>query len=289
MFTGCIARKGAFLLLLTMGFLMAAAQDMDSVQFVKAAWKKERLGAGVQLYTRQFTDKALFASNQFIVYAVIKNRGRKKRFHIAAEKKMLKPVSVFAREANAIVAVNGNFFNTKDGGSVDYVKTDGRLISENLVGGGGKLSAHQRSAIAIKRGKLSIVAGNDKADWPDAIAASSVMANGPLLTLDAVDQVMDASAFSRNRHPRTAVGLTKRGKVILLVADGRYTNAAGLSLGELQKIMRWLNCSSAINFDGGGSSTLWTRKRGVVNHPSDNKKWDHEGERPVANVLYYSK
>ncbi|MGJ7033410.1 phosphodiester glycosidase family protein [Niabella hirudinis] len=49
------------------------------------------------------------------------------------------------------------------------------------------------------------------------------------------------------------------------------------------------HCISIINFDGGGSSTLWTRKRGVINHPSDNKKWDHAGERSVANVLYYSK
>ncbi|MCD2425722.1 phosphodiester glycosidase family protein [Niabella pedocola] len=289
MVTGCWARKGILFLLFGMSFLLGMAQDTDSLQFVKTVWKKERLGAGVRLYTRQFTNKELFASNQFIAYAVVKNRGGRKRFHIAAEKKLLKPVSVFAKEEGAIVAVNGNFFNTKDGGSVDYVKTDGRLVSKNLVGAHEKLSAHQQSAVAIQKGKLFVVTGNDKPDWPEDIAATSVLANGPLLTLDAVDRVMDRSAFSQNRHPRTAVGVTKKGKVILLVADGRHANAAGLSLNELQKIMRWLNCSSAINFDGGGSSTLWTRKRGVVNHPTDNKKWDHEGERAVANVLYYSK
>ncbi|MBO9594400.1 MAG: phosphodiester glycosidase family protein [Niabella sp.] len=289
MFTGCSARRGILLLLFGMCFLTGVAQDADSLRFVKAVWQKERLGAGVQLYTRQFTDKELFASNQFIAYAVVKNRGGRKRFHIAAEKKRLKPVSVFAKERNAIVAVNGNFFNTKDGGSVDYVKTEGQVVSKNLVGAHGTLSAHQQSAVAIQKGKLSIVTGNHKPDWPEDIAAASVLANGPLLTLDAVDKVMDPSAFSQNRHPRTAVGVTKKGKVILLVADGRNANAAGLSLNELQKIMRWLNCSSAINFDGGGSSTLWTRKRGVVNHPTDNKKWDYEGERAVANILYYSK
>ncbi|WP_300598809.1 phosphodiester glycosidase family protein [Niabella sp.] len=289
MFTAGVARKGVLMLLCCMCLLWAAAQDMDSARFVKTAWKKERLGSGVRLFTRQFENKELFASNQFIAYAVVKNRGGRRRFRIAAEKKLLKPVSVFAKEGDAIVAVNGNFFNTKDGGSVDYVKTDGQVVSENLVGAHGKLSVHQQSAVAIEKGKLSIVTGGDDSGWTNHIAASSVLANGPLLTLHSVDAVMDASAFSQNRHPRTAVGVTKKGKVILLVADGRNANAAGLSLNELQKIMRWLNCTAAINFDGGGSSTLWTRKSGVINHPTDNKKWDHEGERAVANVLYYSR
>ena len=41
-----------------------------------------------------------------------------------------------------------------------------------------------------------------------------------------------------------------------------------------------------LNLDGGGSSTMWTRHHGVVNHPSDNRKFDHAGERPVHNALY---
>jgi exopolysaccharide biosynthesis protein len=40
--------------------------------------------------------------------------------------------------------------------------------------------------------------------------------------------------------------------------------------------------------DGGGSTTMWVKNQpdnGVVNYPSDNKKWDHYGERKVANVI----
>lgn len=36
---------------------------------------------------------------------------------------------------------------------------------------------------------------------------------------------------------------------------------------------------------GGGSSTLCTDKLGVINHPSDNKKFDHDGERSVPNLI----
>lgn len=65
-----------------------------------------------------------------------------------------------------------------------------------------------------------------------------------------------------------------------------------MSLFELSKLMRWLKSDDAINLDGGGSTTLWINNQpenGVVNYPSDNKKWDHEGERKVANVVLLKK
>ena len=78
----------------------------------------------------------------------------------------------------------------------------------------------------------------------------------------------------------------------MLTVDGRSDNAAGMNLPELTKLMKWLGCSSAINFDGGGSTTLWVDGMpddGVVNYPSDNKKWDHAGQRKVANVILVKK
>ena len=41
-----------------------------------------------------------------------------------------------------------------------------------------------------------------------------------------------------------------------------------------------LGCVDAINLDGGGSTTLWLKGKGIVNFPSD-----ETGERPVANVF----
>ena len=41
----------------------------------------------------------------------------------------------------------------------------------------------------------------------------------------------------------------------------------------------------ALNLDGGGSSTLWTAQEGILNHPYDNKRFDHEGERGVPNCI----
>jgi exopolysaccharide biosynthesis protein len=114
------------------------------------------------------------------------------------------------------------------------------------------------------------------------------MLSGPLLTFENKNELTDTSAFSKLRHPRTAIGIKPNGKIILLTADGRQENAVGLSLPELAQVMRWLGCTTAINLDGGGSTTLWVASdsvKGIVNFPSDNKKWDHEGARKVANVI----
>ena len=115
------------------------------------------------------------------------------------------------------------------------------------------------------------------------------MVSGPLLIFNKRTEELDSSSFTKSRHPRTAIGIKANGKVILLTVDGRQENSAGMSLYELTKIMRWLNCISAVNLDGGGSTTLWVQKSGVINYPSDNKKWDHEGERKVANIVVLKK
>jgi exopolysaccharide biosynthesis protein len=76
--------------------------------------------------------------------------------------------------------------------------------------------------------------------------------------------------------------------VIILTVDGRSNQSYGLTLFEVQKVMLWLGCEKALNFDGGGSTTMYIRGKsctGVVNMPSDNKKFDHEGERKVSNAL----
>lgn len=104
------------------------------------------------------------------------------------------------------------------------------------------------------------------------------MQNGQVLEQLNVD-------FNTSRHPRTAVGLTKDNKLIVAVIDGRSSQSQGLTIPQLGELMAALGCTSALNYDGGGSSTAWVKGEGVVNYPSDNGKFDHEGERAVATVF----
>lgn len=85
------------------------------------------------------------------------------------------------------------------------------------------------------------------------------------------------------RNPRTAVGYNAdKTKLVMLVVDGRSSNSAGCISKVLADIMINAGCTEAMNFDGGGSSTIYVKELGIRNVPSDGK------ERAVTNGLYLS-
>lgn len=88
-----------------------------------------------------------------------------------------------------------------------------------------------------------------------------------------------SDSFIWSRHPRTAVGRTNLGDVLLVTVDGRNSGwSAGMSIPELQSFMDGLGAVDALNLDGGGSTTM-TVGSSIVNRPS-------EGSRSVANGLF---
>ena len=59
------------------------------------------------------------------------------------------------------------------------------------------------------------------------------------------------------RHPRTALGVSKDGNiVILLVIDGRTNDSVGATEEEVALWMRYLGAYDAITLDGSGSSAM---------------------------------
>lgn len=96
----------------------------------------------------------------------------------------------------------------------------------------------------------------------------------------AAEETADFSeSLMRARHPRTAIGWRPDGKLVLVVVDGRQPASTGMTIEELAALMRELDCTDAMNLDGGGSTTMVIRNR-IVNRPSD-----PTGERPVSDAL----
>lgn len=95
--------------------------------------------------------------------------------------------------------------------------------------------------------------------------------------IDFKDEGFSAS-FSSARHPRTALGLTADGKLLMVTVDGRQAISAGVGLPDLSRLMKRLGAVDAINLDGGGSTTIAVRGM-LLNSPSGGE------ERPVANAL----
>lgn len=63
-------------------------------------------------------------------------------------------------------------------------------------------------------------------------------------------------------QPRTAIGLTKDKKqLIMMTIDGRNNVFSGVTQSVLADIMKHLGAYDALNFDGGGSTTMATKER----------------------------
>lgn len=182
------------------------------------------------------------------------------------------------------IAINGSFFDTSALVSAVTFLYGGEIVSTSTSS-----EATNRSTGAIgiaPDGKITIFPyiSTEIAGWTSKF--STALASGPLLLQKGRPMVFKDRDFNNLRHPRTMMGLRGDGTVVFVVVDGRYSGkAAGMSIPEMAKLAQYLELDSAINLDGGGSSTLWTSEFGVLNYPCDNGKWDHLGQRRDPTVI----
>ena len=126
------------------------------------------------------------------------------------------------------------------------------------------------TALVPAHGNLRTVVGG----WP------RIVRNGRSIAEYSDIEEGTRPGFSAGRHPRTAVGIDREGRTLyLMTVDGRRESDGGMTLVELAHVMIQLGAYEAMNFDGGGSTTMVV-EGSVVNRPSD-----QAGERPVGSAL----
>jgi exopolysaccharide biosynthesis protein len=138
----------------------------------------------------------------------------------------------------------------------------------------------------VARGKDSIptLADMHNAHWR-RWKMQTVVGGGPVLVHDGKIWVTNEEEGlfikgEKDIHPRSAIGYTRDGRIIVLAIQGRTPGiAAGVTLAQEAKIFSDLGCYEAINLDGGGSSCMLVNGKETI-HPSDK-----EGERPVPSVF----
>lgn len=114
---------------------------------------------------------------------------------------------------------------------------------------------------------------------------------GPILIKDGtirnswVEELLDVASGINPQtcQPRSAVGITQDGKLILFVCEGREQtpDIPGMTLAQLARLMKSFGCVDALNLDGGGSSCMLINGKETIK--PCNK---YNQQRPVATVLF---
>lgn len=283
--------KRVVISLLSLTFALCLHAQCDSLAFANGPWQTDTLD-GMVLKQCRFEGQQLFASNQQIFVLEIPDTAQY-TLAFAHEPRRTK-TSEMARRHGAVAALNGSFFDMDQHFPICYLRIDSVDIGENTPGKDTvNRKYYQYGTLCLCGDSVLILKTDSSRHWEEGLSFPNIMTAGPLLIWhDTLQYMRDDRTFVTNRHNRTAVGIREDGTVLLFVADGRAKEAEGLSLTELQQLLRWLGCRDALNLDGGGSSTLYLNignYQGVANCPSDNGRFDHAGERSVSNAVLIMK
>jgi len=143
------------------------------------------------------------------------------------------------------------------------------------------------SAVVIRRSFETTINGQKVTaiqNFPDwkmqtAVGGGPVLIQNGKIRITNEEEMMFTGKAINDKHPRTAMGYTKEGKLIILVIEGRNKQASGATLTQEAQIFKDLGCWEALNLDGGGSSCM------LVNGKETIRVSDASGQRPVPAVF----
>jgi Phosphodiester glycosidase len=123
-----------------------------------------------------------------------------------------------------------------------------------------------------------------KWEMQTAIGGGPVLLQNGQISISNKEEIMFTGKGFDDKHPRTAMGYTKDGKLIILVVQGRFPNKAdGVTLTQEAQILKDIGCIEARNLDGGGSSCMLVNGKETIT-PSDKT-----GQRALPAVFIIKK
>lgn len=195
-----------------------------------------------------------------------------------------KSTSLTAQEQKAIAAINAGFFNLSDGVSASYLTINGKEVANPRTNKAlienPKLkpyleAIYNRSEIRFYKNSknvltLDVVTHNSP--MPKGLKLLHSLQGGPqLLPTDTSeieafirtnpDGTPADSIGTRKPAARTAFGITKDGKAMLLCVAGKGQDpeSSGVTLAQIAELLKSLGCDKAINLDGGASTTMYAK------------------------------
>lgn len=191
--------------------------------------------------------------------------------------------SAIAERHDAILAVNGDYYNYKDKNGLvirngvlyrDEASTRDQLL---ILNDGTFVALPARPHITRARGRNTSTRALCRASpsgrcWSTTARPVELPEKYIISTKDTI------------REPRTAIGQVDANHYVIIVADGRRDGWSdkGMTLQELQQVFVEQGCKVAYNLDGGGSATMVLGDQRV-------NKTSGSRERDVSDIVYFTK
>jgi hypothetical protein len=190
----------------------------------------------------------------------------------------------FITRQHAQLGINGSFFtfvkHTLDTDNVSLVISDGHVVSPLDPHRAWVLNITFDHHVQIRKVTANEV-GKPDSQLHDTIAGSDLLVDQGKLVAPT------GSKFDDSHPPRTAVGVTREGHLLLMTVDGRQPGfSEGMSLQEVARFLMAHGVVEALNFDGGGSTTMAIADPHprIINFPSDHKPDGNAGEARAVGV-----
>ena len=176
---------------------------------------------------------------------------------------------------NVVAGVNADFYNMSTG------QPSGAFVMEGIDINNGP---RNYAFFAIRKDGTAVI-GFNNADWAKYNTEDNPIVEAVGGRQHLVENGKNVADSTTDLNARTMVGITAEGKVVMAVADAPgLPFSRGACMYELAEIMLAAGCVTAINLDGGGSSTYAAKQEGsdkitLVNRPRDGS------ERAVTSSL----
>lgn len=172
-------------------------------------------------------------------------------------------VASIAQRYGAIAGINGGEFVD---GTTTYTAMPVGLVMVNgeVLNGDEDVSYHVTGISNDNKlviGNMTIATAKELG-IRDCVSVSNLI--GPFLIVNG--EMQDVSGTGGGLNPRTAIGQTADGKILLLVCDGRQITGMGASFADLQDIMAEYGAVNASVMDGGTSTQMYYNGE-VINNP----------------------
>ena len=204
-------------------------------------------------------------------------------------------LDVWCRRNGVEEAVVGGFFLRDPYRPLGELWLDGRPLGHEPVAAP---YAERRGSIVIDDGRVRLAERGAAPAEPlgDLVQAGPLLVAGGTVVFDAAADREGFSAgagqfdsdITDGRYPRAALGISAQ-SLIAVACDGRRSNVdGGLSMLELAEAMVELGAESAINLDGGGSTTLVHRGH-LLNRPYSSQDQPAPRSRRVVSALAFER